>query len=149
MIMNSPKSIQTAGNNQDSKFRKLNMKAEEKKVNIFYLKDLLIKESNNLHEKMEALFKIKKNIRKPVFALAMKSLLQEFQKISDVYIQREVIYIISCSNYTILIKPLQDLQKSPSLDLEVKEDIEDAIQNLQLLSKFIKTTTTHNNNNKK
>lgn len=62
------------------------MKAEEKKVNIFYLKDLLIKENNLLHEKMEALFKIKKNIKKPVFALAMKSLLQEFSKITDIYI---------------------------------------------------------------
>jgi hypothetical protein len=51
------------------------MKAEEKKVNLFYLKDLLIKENSSTQEKMEALFKIKRNLGKPVFALAMKSLL--------------------------------------------------------------------------
>lgn len=28
----------------DSKFTKLNVKAEEKKINLFYLKDLLVKE---------------------------------------------------------------------------------------------------------
>lgn len=31
---------------KDAKFRKLNMKAEEKKINLFYLKDILIKEGN-------------------------------------------------------------------------------------------------------
>lgn len=51
------------------------MKAEEKKINLFYLKDLIIKGSNNTQEKYDALFKIKKNVYKPVFALAMKSLL--------------------------------------------------------------------------
>ena len=63
------------GINNDSKFRKLNMKAEEKKVNLFYLKDLLIKDNSSTQEKLDALFKIKKNMGKPVFALAMKSLL--------------------------------------------------------------------------
>lgn len=51
------------------------MKAEEKKINLFYLKDLLIKDSSSINEKIDALFKIKKNADKPVFALAMKSLL--------------------------------------------------------------------------
>ena len=60
---------------KDAKFRKLNMKAEEKKINLFYLKDILIKDSNSVQEKMEALFKIKKNINKPVFGLAMKTLI--------------------------------------------------------------------------
>ena len=51
----------------DSKFCKLNMKAEEKKVNLFYLKDILIKDSSTQQEKLVALFKIKRNIFKPVF----------------------------------------------------------------------------------
>jgi hypothetical protein len=62
------------------------MKAEEKKINLFYLKDLLIKDSSSINEKIDALFKIKKNADKPVFALAMKSLLQEFTKIKDKFI---------------------------------------------------------------
>ena len=61
--------------NKDANFRKLNLKAEEKKINLFYLKDILIKDTNTPQEKMEALFKIRKNIKKPVFGLAMKSLL--------------------------------------------------------------------------
>ena len=67
----------------DSKFRRLNLKAEEKKVNLFYLKDILLKESTQPQEKMDALIKIKKNLNKPVFALAMKSLLPELEKIDD------------------------------------------------------------------
>jgi hypothetical protein len=62
------------------------MKAEEKKINLFYLKDILLKESSNKLEKMDALSKVKKNINKPVFSLAMKSLLQEFDKIQDLYL---------------------------------------------------------------
>lgn len=34
-------------NNKDARFRKLNMKAEEKKINLFYLKDILVKENNS------------------------------------------------------------------------------------------------------
>jgi hypothetical protein len=67
---------------KDSKFRKLSIKAEEKKINLFYLKDLLVKDSTPHQEKMDALFKIKKNVQKQVFAQAMKSLLSEFEKIS-------------------------------------------------------------------
>ena len=52
----------SCGANQDSKFRRLNLKAEEKKVNLFYLKDILLKENCTPHERIDALFKIKKNI---------------------------------------------------------------------------------------
>ena len=37
----------------DSKFRQLNLRAEEKKINLFYLKDLLIKETSSYEEKIE------------------------------------------------------------------------------------------------
>jgi hypothetical protein len=32
---------------KDAKFRCLNMKAEEKKINLFYLKDIILKEGNS------------------------------------------------------------------------------------------------------
>jgi hypothetical protein len=51
------------------------MKAEEKKVNLFYLKDILIKDSSKISEKLEALTKIKRNIDKPVFDMSMRSLI--------------------------------------------------------------------------
>lgn len=66
------------------------MKAEEKKVNLFYLKDILIKDNSSMSEKLESLFKIKKNIHKPVFALAMKSLLSEIDKVKDDFILKEI-----------------------------------------------------------
>lgn len=71
---------------KDSKFSKLNMKAEEKKINLFYLKDILIKENSSQEEKLDSLWKIKRNIFKPVFGLAMKSLLPDFDKIQDPFI---------------------------------------------------------------
>ena len=40
---------------RDSKFRQLNIKAEEKKINLFYLKDILIKENSEFEEKVDAL----------------------------------------------------------------------------------------------
>ncbi len=79
------------------------MKAEEKKVNLFYLKDMLIKQTSSLQEKLDALFKIKKNVNKPVFALAMKTLLQEFDKVEDIFIQKEIIFAIGCSLHVSLI----------------------------------------------
>lgn len=54
------------------------MKAEEKKINLFYLKDILVKENSSMQEKLDALFKMRKNSNKNVFGLAMKTLLQEF-----------------------------------------------------------------------
>lgn len=66
----------------DSRFSKLNQKAEEmKKINLFYLKDVLIKPSASFEEKLECLWKIKRNVHKPVFGMAMKALLSDFKKI--------------------------------------------------------------------
>ena len=46
-----------------NKFNQLNQKAEDiKKVNLFYLKDILIKHQSNLDEKLECLWKMKKNV---------------------------------------------------------------------------------------
>lgn len=81
----------------DSKFTKLNVKAEEKKINLFYLKDLLIKEGVTPQEKTEILFKLKRNVFKSVFGSAIKALLTEFEKIKEVFIQVEVMQMIAIS----------------------------------------------------
>lgn len=57
-----------------------------KKVNLFYLKDIILKNNISYEEKLECLWKIKLNVNKPVFALAMKSLIIEFSRISEVFI---------------------------------------------------------------
>jgi hypothetical protein len=68
----------------DSRFSKLNQKAEEmKKVNLFYLKDILIKPTATYEERMDCLWKIKRNVMKPVFSMAMKALINEFPRIGD------------------------------------------------------------------
>ena len=52
-----------------------------KKINLFYLKDILIKPTATFEEKLDCLWKIKRNASKPVFGLAMKALLNEFVRI--------------------------------------------------------------------
>jgi hypothetical protein len=54
-----------------------------KKVNLFYLKDILVKQNASYDEKLDCLWKIKRNVLKPVFSMAMKALLAEFSKIGD------------------------------------------------------------------
>lgn len=46
-----------------------------KKVNLFYLKDILVKSNSNYEEKIECIWKIKRNVTKPVFAMAMRALM--------------------------------------------------------------------------
>ncbi len=79
------------------------MKAEEKKINLFYLKDIVLKESSSASDRLEALFKIRKNISMQVFALAMKSMLVEFQKLNDPFVASELVYAIGCANDPILL----------------------------------------------
>ena len=57
-----------------------------KKVNLFYLKDILLKPSASYDEKLDCLWKIKRNVNKPVFGLAMRALLSEFMKINEILI---------------------------------------------------------------
>ena len=106
-----------------------------KKVNLFYLKDILIKLNASHEEKTDCLWKIKKNVQKPVFCLAMKALLAEFHRISETLIQRELISAILCSHHASLLPSLKEVLKSPhskDLDQDVLEDIEDAISTLSL-----------------
>ena len=114
----------------DSRFSRLNQKAEEmKKVNLFYLKDILIKSNASYDEKLECLWKIKRNVMKPVFAMAMRALIQEFTRIGEPLIQRELLSAIACSTHSALIQPLRDLARNSSnqLDEDILEDIEDTI----------------------
>lgn len=105
-----------------------------KKVNLFYLKDILIKSTASYDEKLECLWKIKRNVMKPVFAMAMKALIQEFPRIGEPLIQRELLSAIACSTHGSLVQPLRDLLKSASmLDDDIIEDIEDTIQSLLLV----------------
>ena len=57
-----------------------------KKINLFYLKDILIKPTASYEEKIDCLWKIKRNVHKPVFGLAMKALLVDFFKINEPFI---------------------------------------------------------------
>jgi hypothetical protein len=57
-----------------------------KKVNLFYLKDIILKNNISFEEKLDCLWKIKLNVHKPVFSLAMKSLIAEFYKIPEILI---------------------------------------------------------------
>ena len=70
------------------------------------MKDLLIKDGCTSEEKSDALFKIKKNVNKQVFVLAMKSLLKDYDKIKDDFFKKEIIYSIGCSPHFTLIEPL-------------------------------------------
>jgi hypothetical protein len=138
---------------KDSKFSKLNLKAEEKKVNLFYLKDILIKESSSNQDKMEALYKIKRNLNKPVFAQAMRSLLNEFEKIEDVFIQREIIQAIQVSSQAQLIQPLKDLIKNPKVEDEIRDDIQQALDVMAIIPRQPKSfksvchSKSHTNSN--
>jgi hypothetical protein len=57
-----------------------------KKVNLFYLKDIILKNNISFEEKLDCLWKIKLNVYKPVFSLAMKSLIAEFYKIPEILV---------------------------------------------------------------
>ncbi|CDW76991.1 leucine rich repeat family protein [Stylonychia lemnae] len=116
----------------DSKFTKLNIKAEEKKINLFYLKDLIVKENSSQQEKLDALFKIKKNQFKHVFSAAMRSLLPEIDRIKDQFIQREIIQAVGNSCQYVLLQPMRDLLMRSDLDQDLIEEIEDSIKSLEV-----------------
>jgi len=122
----------------DSRFTKLNQKAEEmKKVNLFYLKDILIKASSTQEERLECLWKIKRNVIKPVFGMAMKALLADFLKIPDFLIQMELLSAMQCSNHYSLLHPLKELLRynRAQMDDALVDEIEDTISQLAIVSK--------------
>ena len=103
-------------------------------MNLFYLKDILIKDTATQEEKIDALCKIKRNIQKSVFGLAMKSLLSEFDKVQDAFIQKELLQAIGCSAQSQLLGQLKALLERDNIDAGVKEDIEDTVQTLSVVA---------------
>lgn len=73
-------------NSSDSKFLALNSRAEDKKINLFYLKDILLKESSSYQDKLKALEKIKNHSNQQVFSAAMSSLIPDIEKINESFI---------------------------------------------------------------
>jgi len=114
----------------DSRFTKLNQKAEEmKKVNLFYLKDILIKPSSTQEERLECLWKIKRNVQKPVFGMALKALVADFLKIPDLLIQMELLATMQSSNHYSLLHPLKELLRyhRAQMDETLVDEVEDTI----------------------
>jgi hypothetical protein len=106
-------------------------------VNLFYLKDILVKPSTTQEERLECLWKIKKNIQKPVFGMAMKALIVDFLKIPDLLIQKELLSAMQASNHHSLLHPLKDLLKYQRQHMEegLVDEVEDTIAMLGLVSK--------------
>ena len=82
----------------------MNQLADDKKINLFYLKDMILKANTSIHEKLDALSKIKKNAHLPVYKLAVEALLIDLHKINDTpIIQIEIANSIGSSEHTSLI----------------------------------------------
>lgn len=79
------------------RFSRLSTMAEERKVNLFYLKDTIMNKEAPLHDKLEAMAQIRKNVALPVFKFAIESVLSKFHSIAELSIQLELINIIGKS----------------------------------------------------
>ena len=49
--------------------------AEERKVNLFYLKDIVLNKDASMIEKLDAVAQIRKNVNLPVFKFAIESVI--------------------------------------------------------------------------
>ena len=86
----------TSMNNTD-RFQRLSALAEERKVNLFYLKDTLLNKDASMLEKLDAMSQIRKNVNLPVFKFAIESVLTKFHQIPERSLQLELISIIGKS----------------------------------------------------
>ena len=57
--------------------------AEERKVNLFYLKDIILGQEMSLIEKLDAVAQIRKNVNLPVFKFAIEPVLLKFHSIPE------------------------------------------------------------------
>ena len=57
--------------------------AEERKVNLFYLKDIVCNKDVPMIERLDAMQQIRKNVNLPVFKFAIESVLTKFTSIAD------------------------------------------------------------------
>jgi hypothetical protein len=129
-ILSSPNQVRS-----DSSSR-----SDDRKVNLFYLRDLLLKyepkSSNLTMEKLKSIAKLKQNCRLQVFKFSIEPLLvkgQFSQQISELLIQKELIKTISQSNHRDLLKPLQKMLalNYGSLQADIILEIKAAIHSLK------------------
>ena len=120
------------------RFQRLSTMAEERKVNLFYLKDTILNKEASLHDKFEAIAQIRKNVGLPVFKFAIESVLTKFHSIAELSLQIELINIIGKSKQPDLLRGLQKLLVCDvkSLHADVAEEIEDAICELKTATKL-------------
>jgi len=52
--------------------------AEERKINLFYLKDTIFNRDASMLEKLDAMAQIRKNVNLPVFKFAIETVLTRF-----------------------------------------------------------------------
>lgn len=71
--------------------------AEERKVNLFYLKDIVLSQNNTMIDRLDAIAQIRKNVNLPVFKFAIEPVLSKFHQISERSIQHELIGLIGKS----------------------------------------------------
>lgn len=57
--------------------------AEERKVNLFYLKDIVLSQNNTMIDRLDAIAQIRKNVNLPVFKFAIEPVLSKFHQISE------------------------------------------------------------------
>ena len=69
--------------NNTDRFQRLSALAEERKVNLFYLKDTILNKDAPMLEKMDAMVQIRKNVNLPVFKFAIESVLTKFHQIPE------------------------------------------------------------------
>ena len=128
---------ETFGNNQD-RFQRLTTLADERKINLFYLRDILMNEASTKMEKLEALAQIRKNVNLPVFKFAIEPIIQKFHSITERSTQYELINIIGKSQQPDLMRGLQKLLVCDvkKLHPDIIDEIEDAIAELRAYSKL-------------
>ena len=71
--------------------------AEERKVNLFYLKDIILNTNYSILERLDAISQIRKNVNLPVFKFAIEPVLGKFHQIPDRSIQHELISLVGKS----------------------------------------------------
>lgn len=71
--------------------------AEERKVNLFYLKDTIFSKEASMLEKLDAMAQIRRNVHLPVFKFAIETALTKFHQIPERSLQLELISIIGKS----------------------------------------------------
>ena len=76
MLKNLVSSEEDGTLSNHDRFSKTTNASEEKKVNLFTLKDVLLSKDASIHEKMDTITILRKNATLPVFKFVVEALLQ-------------------------------------------------------------------------